>query len=167
MKYPVWLTKFNKVLGAISGVLMLAIAFLSVFESLARTVFKNPTNWSVDIATYCLVCAIFLGCSYAYQEKGHVGVELFKDMIEKRWGKAPRRVLAFIGYLMALTVIIVTMIAVIRLMIPAMEINQTTFAYVTIPISFLYGVMIVGSVFMAITVIFVLLDILAKDDNYI
>jgi TRAP-type C4-dicarboxylate transport system permease small subunit len=167
MKYPVFLKKFNTAMGALAGTLIMVIAFLNVMESLLRSVFHKPTIWSNDIAMYCLLCAIFLGCSYAYQEKGHVGVELFKDIIEKRWGKLPRRVLALIGYLMALVVIIVTLTAVKNLLLPALEVHQTTFANITIPISFLYIIMIIGSVIMAITVVFILLDILAKDDNYI
>jgi TRAP-type C4-dicarboxylate transport system permease small subunit len=167
MKYPVFLRKFNNVLGAVSGTMMLAIAFLSVMESILRTVFKSPTMWSVDVSTYLLVCSIFLGCSYAYQEKGHVGVELFKDMIEKRRGKTPRRVMALVGYGMALVVVVVTMIAIKNLLLPALEVRQTTFANVTIPISFLYVIMIIGSVFMAVTVIFIICDLLAKEDNYI
>ena len=167
MKYPAFLKKFNSALAAVSGTLMLAIAFLAVMESVLRTIFKSPTMWSVDISSYFLLCSIFLGCSYAYQEKGHVGVELFRDMIQRRWGTAPRRAVAVIGYTMALIVVIVTLIAVKNLLLPALEVRQTTFANVTIPISFLYVIMIIGSALMAITVVFIILDLIAREDKYI
>ncbi|MDR1028399.1 MAG: TRAP transporter small permease subunit [Clostridiales Family XIII bacterium] len=166
MKYPAVLRKFNKALGAISGVLLLAIAVMSVVESLMRTVFINPTKWTLDISAYFLLIAIFIGSGYAYQEKGHVGVELFKDMIEKRFGDAPRRVMSIGGYVLSMIVIFATMLAVYRLLIPALEINQTTFANITIPISLLYIVMIVGSVIMAVTVFFIILDLCKKGNEW-
>ncbi len=167
MKFPVPLRKFNKALGAVSGVLLLAIAFLAVMESLLRTVFIMPTSWSLDISSYFLLIAIFLGSGYAYQEKGHVGVELFKDMLEKRFGVKPRRAMAVGGYLASMVVIIATMYAVYKLLLPAMEVNQVTFANLTIPISFLYIVMIIGSVIMIVTVFFILAELLRGDNEYI
>lgn len=164
MRFPLRLRKFNKALGAVSGVLLLAIAILAVMESLLRTVFIHPTNWSLDFSSYFLLIAIFLGSGYAYQEKGHVGVELFKDIIEKHFGKKPRRVIALCGYGASVAVIIATLIAVYKLIVPAIQVHQTTFANVTIPISFLYGVMIAGSVIMVVTVVFIIIDLFANDD---
>ena len=164
MRFPLRLRKFNKALGAVSGVLLLAIAILAVMESLLRTVFIHPTNWSLDFSSYFLLIAIFLGSGYAYQEKGHVGVELFKDIIEKHFGKKPRRVIALCGYGASVAVIVATLIAVYKLIVPAIQVHQTTFANVTIPISFLYGVMIAGSVIMVVTVVFIIIDLFANDD---
>jgi TRAP-type C4-dicarboxylate transport system permease small subunit len=166
MKFPVVLRKFNKALGAVAGVLLLAIAFFSVMESLLRTIFIMPTKWSTDLSSYFLLIAIFLGAGYAYQEKGHVGVELFRDIIEKRWGQFPRRIMAIIGYVLSLIVIIATMVAVNMLLGPAMKVHQTTFANIPIQISILYIVMIVGSVIMAVTVFFILLGLFKGDDDF-
>jgi TRAP-type C4-dicarboxylate transport system permease small subunit len=165
MKYPTILRKFNKALGAVSGVLLLAIAIMSVMESILRTIFISPTKWTVDISAYFLLIAIFLGAGYAYQEKGHVGVELFKDLIEKHFGQLPRRIMSIGGYVLSIVVIMATMISVYLLLIPALEINQTTFANITIPIAVLYTVMIIGSVIMAVTVFFIILNLIKKDSD--
>jgi TRAP-type C4-dicarboxylate transport system permease small subunit len=166
MRFPVPLRKFNKALGAIAGVLLLAIAFLAVMESLLRTIFVSPTKWSADLSSYFLLIAIFLGAGYAYQEKGHVGVELFRDMVEKRWSRRPRRGMAVAGYILSFVVIIATLIGVYKLLMPALEVNQTTFANIPIPISLLYAVMIAGSLIMAVTVFFILLDLFKGEDDY-
>ena len=167
MKYPVFLRKFNKALGALAGVMFVCIAFMAVMESIARSVFGSPTTWSIDISSYFLVIGIFLGCGYAYQEKGHVGVEFIRDIVQKKFGIEPRRWISVGGYIASLVVIITTMQAVYRLLLSALETKQLTFAFIQIPISFLYVVMIAGSVIMCITVLFIILDLFKKEVFYL
>jgi TRAP-type C4-dicarboxylate transport system permease small subunit len=166
MKYPQLLREINKWLGAIAGILVLAIAVMACCESILRSVFHAPTKWTLDLSGYFLCVAIFLGSGYAYQEKGHVGVDMVRDWVEKKFGLLPRRVMVFIGYVICIAVIIIVMVAVWRLMMPALAMHQTTFANIPIPISILYGIMIGGSVMMVLTVIFILLDISKGNDFY-
>lgn len=167
MKFPKFMKRINLVLAVISGTFMLLIAILAVMEALLRSVFNAPTIWSADISQYLLLGAIFLGAGYAYQEKGHVGVELVKDAVEKRFGQLPKRVMTIIGYGLALVVIIVLMIASVQMTSKALADGQTTFANVTIPVSFLYCVMVFGCIMMALTVVFILLDLFSGDEEYV
>ena len=166
MKYPNFMRKINNALGAFAGTLMLLIGILCVMESILRTVFLSPTSWGPNITQYLLITSIFLGCSYAYQEKGHVGVELIRDVLQKKFGVAPRRVMSIIGYLLSLAVIIVTLVAIVNVMVPAFQLGQVTAGRFDIPITILYGIMIAGSIVMAVTVFFIILD-LFKDDKYL
>lgn len=167
MKYPTFMKRINLVLAVISGCFMLAIAVLAVMEALLRGVFNAPTIWSADISKYLLLCAIFVGCGYAYQEKGHVGVELVKDAVERKFGQFPKRVMTIIGYLFALVVTIVLLVACWRLFGEAYATKETTLANIDIQKSFLYGVMIFGCIEMGITVLFIILDLFSGDDRYV
>lgn len=167
MKYPRFMTVINQWLARVSGLFIFAIGILAVFEAIMRTFLNAPTSWSLDISSYLLIWAIFLGAAYAYQEKGHVAVDLLRDAVEKRWGKAPRRVMAVIGYVIALVVIIALLVASVQLAKSAIDLNQLTYANAQIPAVVLWAAIVFGSVMMLITVVFIMLDIFAKDDKYL
>jgi TRAP-type C4-dicarboxylate transport system permease small subunit len=156
MKYPKFMTLINQALGCVSGSLIISIGFLAVFEAIARGVFSRPTSWSLDISSYFLIWAVFLGSSYAYQEKGHVAVDILRDLVEKCLGKSPRRVMAFAGYIIVLLVIIVLFRAGVIITINAARLDQLTIANFQIPITALYVAIVIGSVSMATTVIFII-----------
>jgi TRAP-type C4-dicarboxylate transport system permease small subunit len=161
------MTLINKALSMVSGGLLFAIGLLSVFEACMRSLFDSPTIWSLDVSLYFLVLAIFLGSSYAYQEKGHVAVDFLKDVIEKRMGKRPRRVISVIGYIIAFITLLALMLSLGRLFISALRQNTLTIAMVQIPISILYAIMIAGTVIMVITVFFIILDLFTEDEKYL
>ena len=165
MKYPKFMRVINKTLAIIAGAMILAMGILAVIEVIARNFF-TPTYCSVDLESYLLIWAVFLGSAYAYQEKGHVGVDLMRDIIEKRFGKAPRRVMAIIGYVISLVVVIALLRAGLILAKTAIDFKQLTLAFIQIPAIYLYAAIVVGSVAMAVTVVFVILDLFAKEEYY-
>lgn len=167
MKYPRVLRLINQTMARIAGVMIFVIGILAVFEAVMRTFFSAPTSWSLDISTYLLIWAVFLGSAYAFQEKGHVAVDLLRDAVEKRWSKAPRRVMAFIGYAIALVVLIVLMRAGFMLAKTALDTNQLTYANAQIPAFILWLAVVVGSVMMVITVVFIILDLFTTDEKYL
>ncbi len=167
MKYPHFMKVINKWMARMSGIFIFAIGILAVFEAIMRTFMRAPTSWSLDISSYLLIWAIFLGAAYAYQEKGHVAVDLLREAVEKRWGKAPRRVMAVIGYAIALAVIVVLLYAGVVLAQTAVSLGQLTYANAQMPAVILWTAVIVGSVMMLLTVVFIILDIFKKDDTYL
>jgi C4-dicarboxylate transporter DctQ subunit len=167
MRYPLFLRRINSILANIAGVLLVIISLLSVFEAIMRSVFSNPTPWSLDISCYLLLWAIFLGTSYAYQEKGHVAVDLLCDAVQKRFGKTPRRVMSILGYIFVLATILAVFYASLTLFLSALSYNKLTTASFQIPIAYLYIAIILGSVMTVVTAVFIILDLLNGDDNYL
>ncbi len=108
MRFPKWLASINKVCAYISGAIVFLGSALAVMESLLRKVFVSPTDWSLNLTQGVFIWAAFLGSSYAFQELGHVCVDMFRDIFD-RHTKNPRRplrrTLAVIGYIISAFVV--------------------------------------------------------------
>ena len=167
MRYPLWMKKLNAALGILAGALFMAIAFLSVMEGLLRGIFSSPTMWSVDVSQYLLIIAAFFGSPYSYQELGHVAVDFVKNIVEARWGKAPRRIMSILGSLMSLVVVGVFLWTAYALGKRAVLFNSLTTNNIQIPVAVLYGVMAVGSVIMILTLLFTILDLFTDSEKYL
>jgi TRAP-type C4-dicarboxylate transport system permease small subunit len=165
MRYPSFLNKFNRKIGILSGGLILAIGILQVFEVVMRSLF-TPTDWSMDFSQYTLIWAIFLGSAYSFQEKGHVSVDLLKEGAARVFGIHAVKVMAIVGYLLALLVIGVLIWSSIDMFIDAYQLGKITIAMIEIPLTVLLAAMTIGSVLMAVTVVFILLDIMGGGKTF-
>ena len=67
----------TKLVGVIAGVLVLYCAFSIVWEVIARGLLNSPTEWVMEISTYCVLIAGFLGMGVAYAGKKHIHVDIF------------------------------------------------------------------------------------------
>jgi len=166
MKYPDLLFHFNKVMGVLSGALILIIGLLSVMEVIMRGVFSSPTFWSMDVSRYVLIWAIFLGTSYSYQEKGHVAVDFIRDAIGRRWSEKARRAMSLMGHFLSLLVIAVLLWTSVEMSIVAVELKRLTIANVQVPIILLYSAIVVGSAILLLTVAFAVIDLLGGGEKY-
>lgn len=167
MKYPAFMRQINGILAYISGILLVIISVLAVFEAISRSVFSHPTSWSLDFSCYLLLWAIFLGTAYAYQEKGHVAVDLLRDAVQKHFGKTPRRAMSAVGYLLVLAIIFSLLYAGFALFKSAMVYNKMTTATFQIPIAYLYIGIVIGSAVTVVTAVFIILDVLSGSDKYL
>ena len=167
MRYPQTLARFNKIMGVISGALILIIGLLSVIEIILRGIFSRPTFWSLDVSQYTLIWAIFLGSAYSFQEKGHVAVDFIREALGKRFSVTMWRTLTIIGYFLSVVVIAVFLWNGIEMSRQAIELRRLTIANVQIPIIYLYSAMVVGSVIMLATVCCIILDVLGKGEKYL
>lgn len=75
--YEKILQVFTKLVGVIAGVLVLYCAFSIVWEVIARGLLNSPTEWVMEISTYCVLIAGFLGMGVAYAGKKHIHVDIF------------------------------------------------------------------------------------------
>lgn len=91
MRFPLWLQTCNRVLGIVSGIIILMISGLTTMEGIARGIFDSPTTWSLDVCQYLLIWAIFLGSSYAFQDKSHVSVDFIREGAGTRFGSGVQR----------------------------------------------------------------------------
>jgi TRAP-type C4-dicarboxylate transport system permease small subunit len=167
MKYPKSLSRFNQVTGFISGVLIVITALLATMEGILRYVFASPTSWSLDISQYLLIWVIFLATAYAFQEKTHVSVDLVKDFVGQRWGVEAQKVMVVVGYGMALVFILVLAYDSVELAVTAIRLNKLTIGTVQVPIIYLYTAMVAGSIFMLVTVVCIILDVIDGGKKYL
>lgn len=75
--YEKILQMLTKLVGVIAGVLVLYCAFSIVWEVIARGLLNSPTEWVMEISTYCVLIAGFLGMGVAYAGKKHIHVDIF------------------------------------------------------------------------------------------
>ncbi|MBP1716713.1 MAG: putative dicarboxylate transporter small rane protein [Deltaproteobacteria bacterium] len=159
--------RLNHFAAIISGVMIVIISLLCFLETIARNLFSQPTSWTLDISTYFLIWAFFLGSAAAFQEKTHVSVDFFRDMIARSFGRIWGRILAIAGYLFSLGYILVLLVGTIYLIKDALNLKKLTLAVIQIPVVYLYLAMLLGSFLMIVVVIFIILDLLNKKDQYL
>jgi len=167
MAYPKKMARLNAILAIIGGGGFTCIAIITVGESLSRTFFGISSSWSLDLCTYFLLWSIFLSSPWAFQEKGHVAVDLLRDFIQKLFGIKPRKVMSLVGYALVTFVMIMLLRSAYRLASDAIYYNKLTTANLQIPAIYLDVGIIVGTVFMLVTVVFIILDILSGGKRYL
>jgi C4-dicarboxylate transporter, DctQ subunit len=167
MKYPRFLGRFNQVIGTFAGALIVIMGLLATMEGILRGLFSSPTFWSLDVSQYLLIWTIFLSTAYAFQEKAHVSVDLVKDFVGQRWGTGAKRVLIVVGYVLALVFILVLTWDSADLILTAIKLEKLTIGTVQIPIVYLYTAMMAGCLFMLVTVICIILDVIGGGEKYL
>ncbi len=166
MKYPKFWNKCVNTLGLASGVLTLVIAVLSLLEAILRYFLHSPTSWTLTVSQYILLYIVFFASPYAFQEGGHVAVDMVlmaADKTDRSGRQILRRVLTSIGYLLAAVFIFVIARGAWQLLMRAIAGSQKTVTAPVIPISVLYTPMIIGCILMLITLLFMILDCWARD----
>lgn len=167
MKFPELLRRFNAATALLAGVIILIIGILTSMEGIARGVFHNPTTWSLNVAQYLLIWAIFLGSAYAFQEKTHVAVDFIREGIGNQWGRGIQRILSLSGYTFALVYVAILAWNSIDMLELAIKYDKLTLGIVQISIIWLYLAMLIGSVTMIVTILFIILDLIGKRETYI
>lgn len=171
MKYPKILRSFNNVLGRIGGLLCFVVAIMFLVEAILRYVFRSPTSFMEDYACYLHCLALFMGCAFTFQMHGHVGVDLFKKMIDKKTNQANNRrgnrILTVIGYIQTMVFLAILCYAAVRMCANSLALGSMTASTYPIPQFVLYLIMSIGCILMLITVFFIILDLLAKSDEFI
>jgi len=169
LKYPKFMVWVNKISANICGFIVLGTAVLAVMESILRQLFNSPTIWSLNISTGIFIWAAFLGSPWAFQELGHVSIDMIRNIIdkrtksEKRW---PRRIISIIGYLTSFTVISVMLYGGFILCQRALRFNAFAPYAFRFPLIISYSAIVVGSLLMLVTLIFVILDLFSGGDKY-
>lgn len=160
--------RINKGGAIICGVIVFVFALLAVMESILRK-FGHPTVWTLNLTQSIFIWAAFLGSAWAFQEHGHVSVDLLRDIVDghtKRPDRLPRRIMAIIGYICAFIVVLVILYGGWLQTVSAISLNQME-AYVfkfphvvsTLPV-------VIGSIQMLATLIFMILDLFSGGEKY-
>ena len=159
MRYPLFIRKLNKGISRVSGAIILLISALAVYEAIARHFFTSPTSWTLNFSCFIFLWAIFMGSAYAFQEHGHVAVDLLRDLIDKKNpSRKIRRVVSVIGYCVSCVVVIVFFYGGWRLCVKAIELDQLAPVMFYFPLIWVYPAIVVGSALMLLTLAFIIMD---------
>ena len=163
MKFSSKLAKLNFRLAAVSGGLIMIIGLLSVIEVILRNLFSSPTMWTMDISQFALIWAIFIGAGYAFQEHGHVRVDLFTEKLPPK----ARKVVAIIAYLLAAAFVTALGYSSVMMFMQAIRFERLTISMVQIPQWTLIISMIGGCVMMLITLAGIIIDLIGNGKKYL
>ena len=170
MHYPKILKRINSALAIVAGFIALGVGIMLCVQVVMRYIFRAPTSWITDYCAYFICVMLFIAGGNTYQIHAHVGVDLLRNYIDKKTNRAhnrlPVRILAIVGWLQTLFFLGVMCYATFSMAQTAMKYHRMTDATFPIPQSWLYGVMAVGLILMVITVVFILLTLFTKDEEY-
>ena len=170
MRYPKFMVTINKIGAYICGGLVVATSVLAVMESILRKVFAAPTTWTLNLSTGIFIWAAFLGSAWAFQELGHVTVDLFRTVVDKydKSGKhTARRVMAIFGYVVSFIVMAVFVYGGWKLCVKAITYGQLAPYAFKFPLIISYAAIPVGSIMMMLTLVFIILDIFSGGEKYL
>ena len=66
----------SRVAGVFAALLIGAAVLVICDMVIERYVFNLTTIWQIDVVTYAIVCATFVGSAYVLMTRGHVNVEI-------------------------------------------------------------------------------------------
>ena len=66
----------SRVTGVFAALLIGVAVFVICDMVIVRYFFNVPTIWQIDVATYAIVAATFVGSPYVLMTRGHVNVEI-------------------------------------------------------------------------------------------
>ena len=170
MRYPKFMAWINRIVAYICGLVVLIISILAVMESILRKIFSAPTIWTFNISCGMFIWVAFLGSSWAFQELGHVSVDLVRNAIDKhtkstkRW---PRRCISIFGYIASFATTSALLYGGFRLCQRALTYNQFAPYPFRFPLIISYSAIVAGSLLMMLTLVFILLDLFAGGDKYV
>lgn len=82
--YSKFLNAITKLTGFIAGFLVLFCGFIIVYEVVCRGMFNAPTDWVMEISTYCVIIAGFLGMGITYAGKKHIHVDILLSKLSAK-----------------------------------------------------------------------------------
>ncbi len=144
---------FSKISSFSTKLLNIAIAFslaamsLSVFGNVVlRYVFNSGLTWSEEMSRYFFVWMVFLGAIAALKDKMHLGVDIVVNALPKGLQKA--------AFLISNAVVLYLLWLVLQGSWKMTILNMNSTGPATgMPLSYLYGIGIVSSIWMMILII--------------
>jgi TRAP-type C4-dicarboxylate transport system permease small subunit len=163
VKYPRVFGKLNRYFAIGSGILIFLISIFAAIEVVMRNIVRHPTIWTADVSYYLLIWAIFIGSGYAFQEHGHVRVDLFLNVLPRK----VRKWVSALSYCIASFFITILGIYSYRFFADWYETGRKTYAMLPV-LQWKLGIsMVIGCAIMLITLIFIILDIIADGEKYL
>ena len=147
--------KLSDFLCVSAGVLVLGAALLVTADVLARNVFRAPLGWPFDVIRYLFLFSVFMATPAALLTNSHIRVTL---LIEKLPGSIYRSV-TILGFGVSWVYLGVLIWGSWSSFASAFSQSwQSMMSYAPIPLTYLYGAMVIGSFLLIIATYFRLRD---------
>lgn len=129
------LNKFEEITSSVALTAMAAIIIAQVF---ARYVLQSSMDWPEELARYLFIYAIYVGSSYAAQERRHLEVTVVRTMFGEKIGKFSAVVayvvtVVFCGVMLVWGIDMVAFVIASHQVAPALQF-PVYLAYVCIPL---------------------------------
>ena len=91
------LTFITRTAALLAGICILIVAFIVVYEIIMRGLLDSPTEWVLEISTYLIIVAGFLGFAIAFRDGAHIGVDILTSHFSPKVEAAVRFVMTAIA----------------------------------------------------------------------
>ena len=152
--YRRFLMGLTRVVGIIAGLLLFIPAFSVVYEVIMRGVFNSPTEWVVEISTYCVTIAGFLGMAVTLRHKAHISVDFLTSHLPVK----ARCALELVTTVLSILLFYVFMTESTDLMIVSYEVNKLSPSILRFPLFIPQSALVIGSFLLELELIRQLLD---------
>ena len=85
------------VVGVIAGLLLFIPVFSVFYEVVSRGLFNKPTEWAIEMSTYCVLMAGFLGLGVALAAGRHIHVDIVLARLGPRTNDVRHVIVTLIG----------------------------------------------------------------------
>lgn len=153
--YQLWRAFQEKVLGPVAAALLFGCTLLALLEVARRYAFGQSFYWQQDAVTYIILSAVFLYFGIAQRRESHLNVTVFIELVEAVGPRA--RVAADIVRLLGAVFSLVFLLAVVWWGVPEVMDSQkynTRTESLLLPLAPFLWALLIGFVFMAVTMVF-------------
>lgn len=139
--YDQFLNILTKLAAVIAGLFILATAFIILYEVIMRSIFNAPTEWVLEISTYFIIMAGFLGLAITFREQAHVHV----DILTNRFNTENRRKLRLILNILSFLLFLIFMTESMDLVIASYTYNKLSPSILRFPLFIPQLALVLGS----------------------
>ncbi len=100
--YDHLLGRLTRLAAVLAGLLLLLTALIICYEIVVRDFFHSPTEWVLEVATYAIIIAGFLGLAVAFRDNTHVRVDIFAGRFAPETKRKLDMVLNVVAFLLFL-----------------------------------------------------------------
>ena len=100
---------YDRILGnvtraaaVLAGCLLLITALIICYEIVVRDFFHSPTEWVLEVSTYAILVAGFLGLAVAFRDNTHVRVDIFAGRLAPETKRKVDMIINVISFLLFL-----------------------------------------------------------------
>lgn len=139
--------------AALSGLLILLMIAIVVYDVVLRYAFNAPTIWAFDVSRFLLAYVAFLGLSLALQDGTHVSVDLFLEFAGARvaWW------LQLVAHVLVVAFGIVFTWQLTNHTLEAFTLNWLSPTMLAVPLKYVYAIGPIGAALFTLTALQLLL----------
>lgn len=153
--YALWRAFQEKVLGPAAALLLLGCTLLAILEVIRRYAFGQSFYWQQDFVTYVVLSSVFLYFCIAQRTESHLSVTVFLELAEAVGPRAHKA--AEIVRLLGTVFSLLFLLAVVWWGVPEVLDSQkynTRTESLLLPLAPFLWALLIGFLFMAITMVF-------------